>query len=346
MGFHGWRSVYACAGLLVLSVIAACGGGGGDNPAKPSPSTPTTHAGPATWTYRGVITETLTGTPIGGATLSFALGGGAASVTTSSGGEWELSRATNEGVVAVTVSAPGYVERLVHLRAPGDSRDVAIDLIKDAAPFSLSFYRQLVRNAWEEPKELRPIRRWSTNPNFYINTFNPRTGQAVPASELESLTRVIRSSVTMFTGGTLEAGAIETGTETDRRARNGEIQVRFIHDPNADHCGTATVGGNPGEIVLNYGVDGCSSTCGPFAPRTAAHEVGHAMGFWHVEQGTVLNTVWSNRDCGVTNASEAERHHARVAYSRPRGNLDPDSDPASSLLLRDGDGPPPVLRCK
>jgi hypothetical protein len=345
MDCNGRRRLFGGACMVVVSLLVACGGSkGSGNPAQPSP--PPAPAGPPSWTFRGAIAETLSGAPVEGATVTFALAGGATSVTTAPGGQWELTRATSEGQIAVTVAAPGYVERLVHLRPPGGTREVAIDLIKDTAPFSMSFYRQLVRNAWEEPEDLQPIRRWTSNPNFYVNTYNPRTGGPVPASELESLTRIIRAAVPMFTGGTLEAGAIETGTETDRRARTGEIQVRFIHDPKADHCGTATVGGNPGEIILNYGVDGCQSTCGPFAPRTVAHEIGHAMGFWHVEQGAVLNTVWFNRDCAVTNASEAERHHARVAYTRPRGNVDPDSDHASSPMLHDGDGPPPVLRCR
>jgi hypothetical protein len=39
----------------------------------------------------------------------------------------------------------------------------------------MSYYRELVRNQFDEPEKLQPIRRWTKAPNFYIHKRNPRT---------------------------------------------------------------------------------------------------------------------------------------------------------------------------
>jgi hypothetical protein len=341
MGNPRQRRLYWCGCAFIVSLAVACGGGGGGTPSQPTPVQPT----PTTWTLRGAITETLSGTPVEGATLTFSLASGSVTATSGGGGSWELTGTGTQGNLQATVSAPGYLTRAVHLQGPSFQRNIAVDLIKEAAPFSLAYYRQIVRDAFDEPDDLQPLRRWTVNPNFYIRTHNPRTGNPILASELEMLIGVIRSSVPQMSGGLLEAGAIETGVE-ERPDRPGQINVSFISDDSADFCGQAAVGGNPGTITLNYGISGCQSSCGAFAPRTVAHEVGHALGFYHVDQGNVMSTVWTNRDCGVTNFSDAERYHARVAHARPRGNIDLDSDPPSALMLQAPAERPRVISCR
>ena len=338
MVLSGRGAVCTVTCALFLFSFAACGGGGS------APTQPSAPAAPPAWTFKGSVTETLTGRAVEGATLSFNLPGGA-TATSGAGGAWELPGTGVTGNIEATVSAPGYLTRQVHLQNPILQRHIGIDLIKEAAPFSLTFYRQLVRDAFDEPDNLQPLRRWTTNPNFYIRTHNPRTEQPILASELEMLIATIRAAVPQLTGGQFAAGEIETGIE-ERSERPGQININFVHDPAADYCGQATVGGNPGRVTLNHGIPGCQSACGAFAPRTVAHEIGHAMGFYHVEQGAVLNTVWYNRDCGVTDFSEAESYHARVAYARPRGNTDTDADPPAALLLQAPAAPPVILSCR
>src|SRR5690606_26501153 len=124
----------------------------------------------------GSIADAVSGAPIQGATVALS---GRDAVATDGDGTWQIQ---GTGVVfapfAASISAPGYITRDTAVRWRADGRqDVTLDLIPERPPFSLDFYRQLVRNAHEAPEQLQPLRRWDANPNFYINTFNPRTGQ-------------------------------------------------------------------------------------------------------------------------------------------------------------------------
>ena len=62
------------------------------------------------------------------------------------------------------------------------------------------------------------------------------------------------------------------------------------------------------------------------------HALGHALGFWHTDADTDVmgGGAWSN---AALTPSARELASAAVAYSRPAGNLDPDSDPAGAVTL-------------
>ena len=60
----------------------------------------------------------------------------------------------------------------------------------------------------------------------------------------------------------------------------GWINVNILRDPASDVCGRAKVGVDPGEITLYDDRCGCGSQ--KIRGRTIAHEVGHALGFWHI----------------------------------------------------------------
>jgi hypothetical protein len=342
MGPAGGRSPFVgavCAAVLLS--LSSCGGSGGGSPTQPSTPAPASTAG----TLRGTITDVASGRPVEGATLSFNFGSSTATATSGAGGAWELTQPSSTlASIPVTVSAAGYVTRQTFVRwAVGTRSDIGVDLIGETAPFAMPFYRQLVRDLFDKPDDPpQPLRRWIRTPNFYINTFNPRTGRDLRRSEIDLLTEVIRSAVPQMTGGRFEAGTIETGS-SDREPRAGTIRIKFVDEPDADYCGRAYVGADPGDIEINY--DRCTTPCGAFAPRTVAHEVGHALGFYHVAEGRVLNTVWYNRDCGVTDFSETERHHASIAYARAVGNRDPDSDPNSTSLATDRALPAVRIAC-
>lgn len=339
-------STLACA-LAVLGV--SCGGGGSrSTPTQPAPVTVPPPPPPTAGTLSGAVIDLATGAPVEGATVTFKLPGGDLAVASGSGGAWEMSQPQfSLPAIPVEIAAPGFVTRQTFVSwAPGSRDAILIDIIRDSHPFSLTYYRELVRDlfsAKDDPPQ--PLRRWTTTPNFYVHAVDPRTGAALRQVEIDMLVATIRASVPPLTGGQFGAGEIEIGF-TDRPPQPGVIKVHFIHDPDAGVCGRAYVGANPGEIEINYGVSGCGARCGAFAPWMVAHEVGHAMGFFHVAEGTVMNTVWFDSRCERIEFSDAERHHAGVAYRRLPGNRDPDVDPETARLLQNGAGPPVQISCR
>ena len=321
--------------IAVLVGLVACGGGGSGTPVRPGAATPPPP--PLNWTISGQIVDTDS-QPISDATLAFASG---TAVTTTSGGAWQLQGTGASVHQAVTVTAPGHVTRDTTIRWDAAGRSgVRLDLIADRPPFSMDYYRQLVRNSFEELEGLRPLRRWIRTPSFYLDTRNPRTGAALLASEIADIERAVRESVPQLTGGQFSVGVFEAA-EAPFTPRADFIEIVIVYEPESGFCGDALVAANPGRIRINYG-DRCRTRCGAFAPEVVAHEVGHAMGFWHTQaQGLMHPTV--NVTCGPIRFSDLERHHTRIAYSRPQGNMDPDRDPSTFVAVETAN--PPHIFC-
>jgi hypothetical protein len=320
------RRAGACAAAALLAATMSCGGG-----SRPAPSNPTAPTAPTTpsntWSAAGQIVATGTTQGVGGATVT--PGWSLAAVTADAGGHYEIGDVSNPPSTPypVTLSAPGMISHDVWISwTRGARTGVDLDLIRDAAPFDMDFYRKLVRGTFDQPGAPFPVLRWTTAPSFYVKTTD-QNGRPIEPEVMVRVLDAIRQAVPAFSGGRYGVAALETGEESRPKVENW-INVNIRRDPNERRiCGRAFVGANPGEITLNNDVCSCGSNKIPGA--VTLHEVGHAMGFFHVDDRSSIMFPFIAGDCPAGALSPAESYHARIAYSRPRGNTDPDHDPSA-----------------
>lgn len=331
---HRWRT-RRLAIVLSLLVVASCGGG--SHPSPP-PTTPTPAPAPTppvnTWSITGRVTALDSGAPVAGATVT--PGWSLASVTTDDAGTYQLGDVANPPTTPypVAISADGMLTHNVWFTwARGPRTGVDADLIHNVAPFSMDFYKQFVRDTYDNDTGAPfGVLRWMASPKFYVRTVD-QDGRAFEPETIPTTVEAIQRSVPLFSGGRYQA-AVETGTDT-RPDTQGWINVviqRSARPTAEQYCGTAYVGSNPGTITLYYDVCGA---CGHKIPADiTVHEVGHAMGFFHVPDKNSIMYPQVHESCPRRgNVSSAEIFHAGVAYSRPRGNRDPDQDPSSFGLF-------------
>ena len=326
--------------VVTLLLASACGGdksssssGGGGTT---TPTTPTPAPATPLWSITGTVTDTTSRAAIVGATItpSWSL----AAVTTGAAADFSLGSTTANPPTTpydLSVSANGYLTRKQWVTWQSGARSgIGLDLIRNASPFSLDFYGQFVRGNFDQSGAPWPVLRWNAAPNFYVKTVD-QTGRAIEPEVLTVVLSSLARAVPIYTGGVYGAAAIESGT-TDRAAAANWINVNILRDASQRTiCGSSKIGANPGEITLYDDVCSCGSVKIPGA--VVLHEVGHAMGFFHVSDRNSVMYPTLPGNCPVGEPSANERVHATVAYSRPRGNTDSDNDPTSGAKLRDGD---------
>ena len=179
--------------------------------------------------------------------------------------------------------------------------------------FNATFWSQLIYNAFAKPRDLSGRRSRvmpTTSPNVYIRTTN------VERADLAYMRRTIPGIVSAVTGHPY-VGRVEHGPD-DRQAR-GWITIRVVTADEVPEawesvsCGYAYVGADPGSVwIAPWESPGCDEA---YPARMLAHELGHALGLFHVpdDDAVMKQYAWT------VAFSDAERHHAQLAYARGRG---------------------------
>lgn len=323
-------------------MIAGCGSSG---PSVVTVTRPTagTVAQSGTGTLSGVVVDNQSRAPIAGARLQM----NGSVIVTDTNGRFTAS-ALPPGAVQYELSGPQRLTHVSQVNVQGVRENVELDLIADADPFSLGFYRQFARGSFESAA-LDSTRPWTMAPSFYMRTVTDDTGEIVVPEILAGVRRVITNSVPELSGGRLSVAAFETGTET-RAAQAGWVNVTFFNTfPTENAIGDANIGGDIGRIRLAYDPPRRESRidCNYWVVAVADHEIVHTMGFHHTGApwGGGSDYDFQSAGCSGTGRTDRTRYHAAVMYSRPRGNSDPDYDPLSYWTLTPDRGPQPIVSC-
>jgi len=251
--------------------------------------------------------------------------------TTDANGEFRTGSYTSPRTFHVTIEAPGYITRATYVRLRDGTRNVNIDLIANKAPFSLNFYRDLARGVYDNDGPWRLLR-LHVSPKVYVRTVD-EYGRAIEPEVLRLILATIPRSVKDWSNGTLRVATLESGTET-RPREPGWIIVNTIRDRKEELCGLAGVGYVDGFIDLYKERCACGSIKIPAS--VIAHEVGHALGFFHVDDSDDVMYPTDSGQCRSAELSSRERYHAAIVYSRNRDNLDQDIDPDTMTPLATG----------
>jgi len=310
------KTAGALAVLLGL-LVSACSG---SNPSAPTPPAPQPQ--PITVTVH--LTETGSGQPLAGVAGTL---GSASGVTNGDGGvQFQLAPGAAQ---RLSLTGASIVPRSVMLAVNG-SREVSVDAIPTAG-FDLNFYRQLVRDGYEG--SLQPLRRWTEAPRIYLKTID-EAGAAIDGRSLDTTERAIVETIGLWTGGRLAVAGVERGTD-NRVGTAGWITVRWpARVSDRGFCGQSDIAVSGGAIDLFYKQGGNCACPGlsVVRPQTVRHELGHAMGFFHTDDRAGIMSNPATAGCDKL-PSARERAAAAIAYARPVGNSDPDTDPASVVTL-------------
>lgn len=255
--------------------------------------------------------------------------------------------AGGESVITVTATADGYTEATGEIEVfVEDPFDPALwrELVFDAFECPSGFTDESCRNFWgDRTVEERITAVLPSPPDFHILTRAvTRSGTwRFSRRQIDTIEDAIHDAVEQLTG-TAFRGRITTGTRL--RDASGWVDVVPLGSEIWDGrpvCGSARVGRTEGRIHINTDrLDSCDLL------PLAMHEVGHALGFYHVlNLGDYLMSPTLTEIPALF--TETEQFHARLAWELGRGapyTPDPRKTSTTSLLTTAVFSMGPVLR--
>lgn len=291
--------------IASLVVLAGCSGS----------TTPTAPQGPRPVTVSGTLSSLQTAQPVAGvvATSSF----GMAPATSDTAGAYRITGPI--GIWDLLFRGDGFVERRTSLNIVNPTVGLNVNLIALAPPFSLDYYRQLVRGLGDNAVA-QPLARWTQPPKFHFLTTIIDTGDRIPTEILDVMEAMARALTPKLTGGRFAAAEFARSSERPANSAGWIVIESYANGiPDAPGAGgDSLVGVNPGRIRLRYRPE-ATQTCGYRMAGAFYHEIVHALGYWHTSEGFSV-------DNGCTALLPNLEYHAVIAYSRPVGNRDPDTD--------------------
>ena len=327
------RLATPCAILLMLST-AGCGGS--------SPTEPSSSGGPTSSVLQGQTVNAIDGAPLSNLSVrvgtSFPL-----SATTDGSGYFQVD-VNAQSVHRTVVSGGSVVER--DTRIGGSGSRARVSMIPSS--FDLHAFDEMFRGSNAR------LQRWTSRPALVILAavmeYRDQSGQTYSATEeklsdeeIAQLRTHLEEGLALLTGGAYTSFAsvdVEhpAGGTRVNTLRTGQIVVgryngiaKFANTigygmwsemPNGSIAG--------GAMYLDREFDRDDSR----RRLLRVHELGHALGYQHVESRTSI----MNPSIGPE-PTEFDRSGAIIAFERPVGNTSPDIDPASgSLTVLTGEG--------
>ena len=259
-----------------------------------------------------------------------------------------------EGRYRVDVDALGYkAARPQYARSGADYDEIQLDFWltpDELAPevdrrrFRRSTWSQLGFNAYECPTPDDCPEHWTnqegetfpisplldrylyvlptTSPNFHIRTHNDAGQVRLSSTWVRRIREAIPEIVSEVTGEPY-VGEITSG-RNDLSAQNWvtieastEAENPDTWETNDDSylCGWARIGATWGRLQINKDRTALSASRGKCGLRALiAHEIGHALGFYHVED---IRSVMAPSVASET-FTRSERYHAQLAYAYGR----------------------------
>lgn len=257
-------------------------------------------------------------------------------VSATSGADWRTGNthvATVNQHGHVTAHNPGRFDTIATTRGL-EARMTGMEVHPGLGrAYNDRFWQELVYDAYDEPGGPKDYI-WTIDdplPGFYLWLGDPAGRRVADESWIAWARRNFPRAVEALTGeryhGRIEGGLVD-------RNETGWITVVFDTPPHENDssgfCGYARIGENPGRIWLHLDsrgrpMESRTGNCGygNYQIKTIMHEIGHAMGFQHVEDGRAImhpgGGAYSGSGRYPTVFTAREQYHAQLAYRVGRG---------------------------